>query len=392
MKVNENFSKLKPNYIFSEIKNSVSQKAKTSKDKIIDLGIGDVKLPLFKSTVDAMKNACDEMLDKNTFKGYSPAQGYSFLREKIAYEYSLLGADVSPDEIFITDGAKGQLGQIAELFSKGLNVLFLTPCYPAGAESNILLGNNVTYLKGIMENGFIPTPPYGKTFDLIYICSPNNPTGATFSFEDWNIWINYALSIGAVIICDGAYSSFISGNYPKSVYQHPKAKDCVIEINSFSKSLGFTGIRCGFNVIPRKLTNLNDLFNRRIGCTFNGVSYISQKGAESLFSKDGKAEIKKRINFYKTNAEILKIALKNLNLWYNNTVCAPYVFAKAPKGVCSREFCSLLLDKLSIVATPGDGFLDGGEGFFRLSAFSSRDEILTASDRLNTLKQSDIFS
>ena len=317
MKANQNFSNLKPNYVFNEMQLKVLEKKKRSSEKIIDLGIGDLKLPLFKSTVDAMKIACDEMGDKGSFKGYPPAQGYPFLREKISNEYARAGAAISPDEIFITDGAKGQLGQITELFNSNVNVLYLSPCYPAGAESNILRGNSVTCLKGSMENGFIPTPPYNKSFDLIYICSPSNPTGATFSLEDWNIWISYALSTGAIIIYDGAYSSYISGSYPKSVYLHPKAKNCVIEINSFSKSLGFTGIRCGFNVIPNSIGELNRLWKRRIGCTFNGVSYLSQRGAESMFCKDGRAEIKKRINFYKTNAEILKIALKNLNLWYN---------------------------------------------------------------------------
>ena len=386
MNINKNFSKLKPTYVFNELSEKIEKKQKLGGEKIINLGIGDVKLPLFSCVTQAMKTAVDELSFKHSFKGYSPAQGYYFLREKIAEEYSIIGANVSAEEIFITDGAKGQLGQIAELFDNNLKVLFLTPCYPAGAEGNILLGNDVTFLMGTKENSFIPTPPYGKRFDLIYICSPNNPTGATFSFSDWNVWINYALSVNAVIIYDGAYSSFISGDYPKTVYLHPKAKNCVIEINSFSKSLGFTGIRCGFNVIPKNLANLNELWKRRLGCNFNGVSYVSQRGAEKAFCKEGKAEIKKRNNFYKTNAEILKIALKNLNLWYNNTVCAPYVFAKTPVGVNSTDFCSMLLNKLSIVSTPGVGFLDGGEGFFRLSAFAEREEILTASDRLSTLK------
>lgn len=386
MKYNENFFKLKNDYVFTDLAQKVASKKSQGGESIIDLGIGDVKLPIFDLATKAMQKACEELSIKSTFRGYPPSQGYKFLRDKISAEYFEVGAQITPDEIFITDGAKGQLGGVLELFGSGAKTLFLSPCYPAGAESNILYGNSVSYLCGSVENGFIPSPPFGKFYDLIYICSPNNPTGSAMTFSDLALWIDYALSTDAVIIYDSAYSAYLTDEFPKSVYCLPKANRCAIEINSFSKSLGFTGVRCGYTVVPTALGDYNKLWKRRLACRFNGVSYPVQRGAEAVFCEQGRQEIKKRINFYKTNAEILKIALKNLNLWYNNSVCSPYVFASTPKGVSSAEFCSKLLMEKSVVATPGVGFGDGGEGYFRLSAFGDRQEILTASDRLKTLK------
>ena len=383
MKYNENFKKLPKDYIFNRLSNKNVDE--NNGLNVINLGIGDLKLPLFDCVVNEMKIATEEMRRDNTFKGYSPAEGYFFLRQKIAESYADFGVDLTADEIFITDGAKSQLGNILELFGQNSKVLFLTPSYPAGAESNILYGNNLTFLAGTPQNGFFPTPPYGQKFDIIYMCSPNNPTGSVISFQKLAEWVEYANETNSVIIFDGAYSVFVSGNNPKSIYQISGAKNCAIEINSFSKSLGFTGVRCGYTVIPKALGEYNAIQKRWLGCRYNGVSYISQRGAYAVFSKAGREEIKNRINFYKTNAEILKIALKNLKLWYNNTVCSPYVFAKTPKGVSSREFCQYLFEKISIVATSGDGFLDGGEGFFRLSAFLPRNLILEASDRLEKL-------
>lgn len=386
MRLNENFEKLSGEYVFSKIRSEAEKLKNITDKKIIDLGVGDVKLPLFEKTVEAMKKACEEMASEKTFRGYPPANGYQFLRDKIAYEYQILGAEINSDEIFITDGAKGQLGNITELFNPNLKILFQSPCYPAGAEANILRGNEVDFAVASEEESFIPYPPIDKRYDLIYLCSPCNPTGAVMSKNDLAVWVNYALKTGAVIIFDSAYSAFVSGDYPRSIYQIDGAKGCAIEINSFSKSLGFTGIRCGFTVVPNGLQNLNSLYRLWLGRRFNGVSYVSQRGAESFFDKDCKALIKKRIDFYKTNTEILKIALKSINLWYNNTVCTPYVFAKTPQGVSSEDFCKELLSSLFIVATPGSGFLQGGEGYFRLSAFSSRQDALIASDRLKELK------
>ena len=383
MNYNKNFDKLSGDYIFKKVR----QKAKNCSlpQKIIDLGVGDVKAPLFKETVNAMKLACDEFLTQKTFKGYPPAEGYQFLREKIAKEYQFLGVDIDLDEVFVTDGAKGQLGNLLELWGNEIDVLFQSPCYPVGAEASVLRSNNVDYAIALKQNDFIAYPPIGKRYDIIYLCSPCNPTGAVFSKKDLSVWINYALDTKTTIIFDGAYSSFISGDYPRSVYQIQGAKECVIEVNSFSKSLGFTGIRCGFTVIPKEQEKTRYLYSQWLGRRFNGVSYVSQRGAETFFNPTVREQLKKRINFYKTNAEILKIALKNINLWYNNTVCSPYVFAKTPKGICSTDFCDRLLKEVQIVATDGSGFCDGGEGYFRLSAFCSRQEALEASDRLKTL-------
>lgn len=384
MKYNKNFDRLGGEYVFSKIKREASS-LEESERKIIDLGVGDVKLPLFKKTVEKMTVACKEMADVKTFKGYPPADGYQFLRDKIANEYQFLGAFIDFDEIFITDGAKGQLGNITELFDSKINVLFQSPCYPAGAEANLLRGNFVDFAVGYEDNGFIPYPKIDKKYDLIYLCSPCNPTGSVLTKKELSVWVNYALKTDAVIIFDNAYSSFIEGDYPKTIYEIEGSKRCAIEINSFSKSLGFTGIRCGYTIIPKQLKNLNVLYRQWLGRRFNGVSYVSQRGAESFFDSDCKKQLKKRIDFYKTNTKILKIALKNCNLWYNNTVCSPYVFAKTPKGVSSVDFCKNILLKQRIIATPGSGFLQGGEGYFRLSAFCTREDALTASDRLSEL-------
>ncbi len=386
MNYNKNFDSIENEYIFSKIRKQASS-FNNPDLHLIDLGVGDVKLPLFKQTITAMKGACDEMQKEQTFKGYPPANGYQFLRDKIAQSYQNLGAKIEPDEIFITDGAKGQLGNIAELFNYGINVLFQSPCYPAGAESNVLRDNNVDFLVTHEQDGFIPYPPIGKRYDLIYLCSPCNPTGAVMNRTDLTIWVQYALKSGAVIVFDGAYSEFISGDYPKSIYEINGATDCAIEIQSFSKSLGFTGIRCGYTVIPKRLGELNALFFHWLGRRFNGVSYVSQRGAETFFDKDVKSQLEKRIKFYKTNTEVLKIALKNLNLWYNSSVCSPYVFAKTPNGENSNVFCRKLIENLGIVSTPGSGFLHGGEGYFRLSAFCHREDALQASDRLKNLAQ-----
>lgn len=383
MKYNENFKKLPKNYIFNQMAQKVEEKKRRGDKNIINLGVGDVKLPLFNCVIEEMKKASDEMGNAKTFKGYSPAEGYEFLREKIAREYNSEKVLLTSDEIFITDGAKSQLGNVLELFGFGASVLFLTPCYPAGAEACILYGNSIEFLKGGLSNGFFPSPPYGKSYDVIYICSPNNPTGEVISYQKLSEWVTYALKTQAVIIYDSAYSSYVSGDFPKSVYQIKDAKKCAIEINSFSKSLGFTGVRCGYTVVPNELGDYNERYKRWLGCRFNGVSYITQRGAFATFCEIGRNEIKKRINFYKTNVEILKIALKNKNLWYNNSICSPYVFAKVPNGKNSMAFCCEMLEKISVVATPGSGFLDGGEGFFRLSGFATRDEILQVADRLS---------
>lgn len=380
MKLNKNVFSLPENYIFKAIREKAAEFRKTSKAKLIDLGVGDVKLPLFTQTVSAMTKATEELGNANTFRGYPPAEGYAFLREKISEKR--YGGTVSPDEIFITDGAKGELGSITELFERGITAAFTTPSYPAAYEANIALGNVVKNIKVRREDGFQPLPPYGETFDVIYLCSPSNPTGATITRDNLSKWVNYAVEKNAVIVFDAAYSDFAPTGEVKSVYEIPRAKTCAIEINSFSKSMGFTGVRCGYTVVPKDTGRLYEIKKRLQSIRTNGVSYPSQRGAETYFLPEVESEIKKRVEFYKTNADIIKIALKNANLWYNNDRASPYVFASCPDGETSEDFCDRLLTEFGAIATPGSGFGDGGEGYVRFSAFCSRSDALEFSRRM----------
>lgn len=380
MKFNKNPYALPKNYVFNEIREKAAELKKTSGIKLIDLGVGDVKLPLFPATVSAMAKAAEELGNAATFKGYPPAEGYLFLREKIAEKR--YGSAISPDEIFVTDGAKGELGSVTELFERGIKVGFTTPCYPAALEANIALGNEVKCLKVRKEDDYQPLPPQNETFDVIYLCSPCNPTGATISRENLRKWVEYATDENAVLIFDAAYSDFASGDEVKSVYEIPRAKECAIEINSFSKSMGFTGVRCGYTVVPKAVGKLYEIKKRLQNIRTNGVSYISQRGAETYFLPEVENEIKKRVEFYKTNADVMKIALKNANLWYNNGRSSPYVFFACPDAETSERFCDRLLYDFGIISTPGSGFGEGGEGYVRLSAFCSRSDALAFSDRM----------
>ena len=381
MRYNENFKKLPEDYIFSRLNEKVAVARKAGRE-VIDLGIGDVKLPLCPLAVSEMKKACEEMKRAETFKGYMQGAGLLPLREKISESYEKTGVKISSDEVFITDGLKSEIGNILELFGRGAKVLIPEPCYPAYAEANIIFGNEVEFLKTREEDGFIPYPPFDKSYDIIFLTSPNNPTGAVMSERDLALFIAYAKKRGAVIIFDGAYSVFTAEGYPKSAYEVSGAKECVIETRSFSKSYGFTGVRCGYTVVPKTLGNYNALYKRRIGARFNGVSYITQKGAESFFTKEGYEFAKKRAKYYKDGAEALKLALKNSGVPSLSGNSSPYVFSKCPKGYSSVSFCERLFDTLGIVATPGSAFGESGEGYFRLSAFSKREEILSASDTI----------
>ena len=281
MKFNKNPYTLPKNYVFKAVREKAAEFKKTSGIKPIDLGVGDVKLPLFSPTVSAMAKAAEELGNAATFKGYPPAEGYLFLREKIAEKR--YGGEISPDEIFVTDGAKGELGSVTELFERGIKVGFTTPCYPAALEANIALGNEVKCIKVRKEDDFQPLPPKKEKFDVIYLCSPCNPTGATISRENLRKWVDYATDENAVLIFDAAYSDFASGDEVKSVYEIPRAKECAIEINSFSKSMGFTGVRCGYTVVPKAAGKLYEIKKRLQNIRTNGVSYISQRGAETYF-------------------------------------------------------------------------------------------------------------
>lgn len=384
MKYNRYLEDMCSRYCFDALKEGVAAyKASNPGKKVIDLGVGDVCLPLPHAVGSAMSRASIELCGKETFRGYPPGSGYSFLKRKIAEEYAADGISLEEEEIFISDGTKSDLSRICDLFGK-VSVALPSPCYPAVRDVNLSVGNDVYEFCAGKENDFTPSPPYGKRYDVVWLCSPNNPTGGAFSFDAVRKWVDYALSCGAVIVYDGAYADYLSDRYPKSVYKDPRAKRCAIELRSFSKGAAFTGVRCGYAVVPQAMGEYNRLMRRNIGCKFNGVSYVTQRGAEATFLPEARRVYRGYIDFYKTNAEIVKNAFKNKNLWYNICDDSPYVFAEIPKKLSSADFCGKLLAGRGVVATPGNGFGFGGEGFIRLSAFCSREEAFEASDALDS--------
>ncbi|MCQ2399442.1 MAG: aminotransferase class I/II-fold pyridoxal phosphate-dependent enzyme [Clostridia bacterium] len=379
VKYNENFSRLNREYVFSKTANAEN-------GKTINLGIGDVRLPLFRCGTDKMHEAVEEMKDENTFKGYSATGGYGFLRQKIADLYAKKYVSFTEDEIFITDGAKSELGNILELFDNGVKVLFPTPCYPAGVEANLLRGNEVGFLPADENDGFIFYPDYSKKYDIIFLCSPCNPTGVALSKDVLKLWVDYALKNGSVIVYDNAYSVFSPKGYPTTVYEVKDAKYCAVEINSFSKSLGFTGIRCGYTVVPKELDELGKLYVRRLGARYNGTCYIAQKGASAVFGEEGKNEVKKRVNYYKDNVGCFKCALDKIGLHYVNSNASPYLYVKSPKGFTSEEFCYFLMKTQNVTVTPDTAFYSKDCKYFRISGFGDRKTVLEATDRISRLK------
>ena len=392
MKINQNYLKLNDSYLFSLIANKVKEHSKLFPGKeIIRLGIGDVTRPLVPAVTDAMQKAVLEMGRDESFRGYGEEQGYEFLRFAISEYYSSKGAVINEDEIFISDGAKSDLGNILDIFSLDNTVLIPDPVYPVYVDTNIMAGRKITYMDGDSDNGFLPLPTDTSQGDIIYLCSPNNPTGAVYNKEELKLWVDYALKNDAIILFDSAYEIFVHDKeLPTSIYQIEGAKECAIEFCSFSKTAGFTGTRCSYTVIPRELkrdgTALNKLWLRRQTTKFNGVSYIVQRGAEAVFSAEGQGQIKSDIAYYLENAEIISRALAELGIWFSGGKNAPYIWLKCPKAMLSWDFFDYLLDKAGIVGTPGAGFGKRGEGFFRLSAFGKRENVVTAAERLKMLE------
>ncbi|MCL2556532.1 MAG: LL-diaminopimelate aminotransferase [Firmicutes bacterium] len=386
MKLNNQHQKLKENYLFSNIAKKVNEFNKyNSHVKLIKLGIGDVTRPLVPSVIKAMQEAVLHMGDASTFKGYGLEQGYLFLREAIKNYYLIKGAKICEDEIFISDGAKSDIGNILDLFDKNNIVLIPDPVYPAYLDTNIMAGQNVIFLKAAESNEFLPMPDKNIKADIIYLCSPNNPTGAVYTKDQLKIWVDYAIKNAAVILFDSAYEAFIDDkNLPTSIMQIEGAKKCAIEFCSFSKTAGFTGVRCGYTVVPKELKregqSLNKMWLRRQSTKFNGVSYIVQKGAEAVFSQKGQKQIKENIDYYKQNAKIICDCLNQLDIYHCGGINAPYVWLKC--GMDSWEFFDFLLNNAAIIGTPGAGFGEMGEGYFRLSAFSTRDSTIEAMNRL----------
>lgn len=390
IKVNENFFNVKKNYLFSEIAKRVNAySAEHPEAKIVRLGIGDVTLPLSPVVVEAMKKAADEMGNAATFRGYAPEYGYDFLREAIANYYKKFPVDLSAEEIFVSDGAKSDVGNIVDILGDN-EILIPDPVYPVYLDSNIMSGRKVSFLKGSQENGFLPLPdgveekPY-----IIYLCSPNNPTGAVYGREGLKKWIDFANKTGSLIIFDSAYEAFISGDYPHSIYEIEGAKSCAVEICSFSKTAGFTGTRCAWSVFPDELTvgenKLSFLWSRRQATKFNGVPYVVQRAAQAALSDEGQAQCREAIAYYMENAGIIGEVLKEKGIEFTGGENSPYLWLKCPNGMGSWEFFDFLLNNAQVVGTPGAGFGDAGEGYFRLTSFGSRESTLEAADRLRKL-------
>lgn len=387
MNINTNYNNLEQSYLFSTIAKKVSEYIKNNPDKkVIKLGIGDVTLPLCKAVTDAMHKAVDEMGVQSTFRGYGPEQGYDFLREAVQKYYSSNNVDLKLDEIFISDGAKSDLGNILDLFSKDNTVLVPDPVYPVYVDTNIMAGRAVSYINATQENEFLPLPDKKIKADIIYICSPNNPTGAVYNKEQLKEWVDYALENNAIILFDSAYECFISDkNLPRSIYEIEGAKDCAIEFCSLSKTAGFTGTRCGYTIVPENLGNLNKMWVRRQTTKFNGVPYIVQRGAEAVFSEEGQKEIAVNIEYYKENAKVISDTLTECGIWFTGGKHSPYIWLRCPNNMKSWEFFDYLLNNAQIVGTPGAGFGKNGEGYFRLTSFGSKENTKEAMERFKKL-------
>ncbi len=390
MKINSNFDNLVPNYLFAEIAKRVSDYQKNNPEKdIIRLGIGDVTLPLAPVVVEALKKGSEELGVKETFKGYPDYEGYEFVRQAIADYYGSFGVKVSADEILISDGAKSDCGNICDIFSKDNIVLVTDPVYPVYVDSNIMSGRKIIYADCNKDNNFTAMPDDSVHADIIYLCSPNNPTGAAYTLEQLKIWVNYALKNDAVILYDSAYEAFISDDLPRSIFAVEGARKCAIEFCSLSKTAGFTGTRCGYTVIPKELErdghNIYKLWYRRQATKFNGVSWPVQCAAAAVFSDEGQKQIKENLSYYKENAKIIAEALDDAGIYYTGGKNSPYIWLECPNGMGSWEFFDLLLEKANVVGTPGAGFGKNGEGFFRLTSFGDREKTIEAVKRLKNL-------
>lgn len=391
MKLNTNYSNINDSYLFSTIAKKLAAYQQANPDKkVLRLGIGDVTLPLAPAVISAMHAAVDEMSAKETFRGYGPEQGYDFLKDAIAGYYAERGVQLASDEIFISDGAKSDLGNILDLFSEDNTVLVPDPVYPVYVDTNVMAGRKIIYMNAMAENGFLPMPDYSVDADIIYLCSPNNPTGAAYTKAQLEKWVEYANKKGAVILYDAAYECFISDeNLARSIYQVEGAKTCAIEFCSFSKMAGFTGTRCGYTVVPEALEkgslSPNKMWLRRQTTKFNGVPYIVQRGAAAVFTKDGRSQIEQNLNYYKNNAKIIAEGLKKLGIWFTGGENSPYIWLKCPRGMSSWEFFDYLLENAQVVGTPGAGFGVNGEGYFRLTAFGSEEVTKEAVERISAL-------
>ena len=397
-KLNENYLNLKQSYLFSEIAHRVAAYQEKNPDKkIIRLGIGDVTRPIGSSVIKALHEGVDAQGNAATFKGYGPEQGYDFLRNAVVNYYAENGVSIDAGEVFISDGAKSDTGNITDLFAQDNVILIPDPVYPVYVDTNIMNGRNITYISANAENNFLPMPDPAQHADIIYICSPNNPTGAAYNKEQLKVWVDYALANDAIILYDAAYECFISdGELARSIFEIEGARECAVEICSFSKIAGFTGTRCGYTIVPKDLKfaasngtemSLNAMWNRRQTTKFNGVSYIVQKGAAEVFSKEGMAQCRANIAYYQENARIIADCMEKNNIRYFGGINSPYVWFECPMGMESWEFFDYMLNNIQVVGTPGAGFGDNGKYFFRLTAFGTKENTIEAMERFDKMLQ-----
>ncbi len=398
--INENYKKLSGAYLFSEIARKVkAYKAEAPEAEIISLGIGDVTQPLCPAVVKALHKAADEMACSATFRGYGPERGYDFLREAIvANDFQARSIEMDADEIFVSDGAKSDTGNFQELLSANVRIAVTDPVYPVYVDSNVMAGREIVYLPCTAENGFAPELP-AEHVDVIYLCYPNNPTGTTLNREQLKKWVDYALRENALIFYDAAYEAYIqSSDVPHSIYEIPGAKECAVEFHSYSKTAGFTGIRCGYTVVPKSVKceksgssetiSLNAMWNRRQSTKFNGTSYLSQRAAEAIYTPEGKVQIQTTISYYMENARLMREALAGMGFTIYGGVDAPYLWVRVPEGTTSWGFFDEMLHKANVVCTPGVGFGPAGEGYVRLTAFGTREATMEALHRIkNNLKK-----
>ncbi len=388
MKINENYKALAGNYLFSEIGKRVAAYSAAHPEKeIIRLGIGDVTQPLAAPVVEALKAASEEMGKAETFRGYGPDQGYDFLREAVQAEYALRGVSLDIDEIFIGDGAKSDSGNILDLFDTDNTVLVPDPVYPAYVDTNTMAGRRIIYAAATRADGFLPLPDSTVQADIIYICSPNNPTGAAYTKDALSAWVDYANRLGAVLLFDAAYERFITDpDVPHSIFEVEGAKECAIEFCSLSKTAGFTGTRCSYTIVPMALRrgglSLNKMWLRRQTTKYNGAPYIVQRAAAAVFTPAGREATRQAIDYYRANAAVIAHALDEAGVWYCGGKNSPYIWMQCPGGLSSWDFFDVLLDKANVVGTPGAGFGTQGEGYFRLTAFGSAEKTRAAAQRL----------
>ena len=397
-KLNENYQNVKDSYLFAEIARRVKVYEETHPEKaadIIRLGIGDVTLPLTKSVIEALHEAVDSQAVSETFKGYGPEQGYAFAQEAIADYYARNGVEVKATDIFISDGAKSDTGNITELFAKDNVVLVPDPVYPVYVDTNTMDGKNIIYMNGTKENDFLPMPDENVKADIIYLCSPNNPTGACYNKEQLEAWVAYALKNDAVILYDSAYEAFITDpTLPRSIYAIENAKKCAIEFCSLSKTAGFTGTRFSYTVVPEELVfetsnggtlSLHNMWNRRQCTKFNGTPYIIQYAGAKVFTEEGMKECQENIGYYRENAHMIAETLEKKGISFTGGVNSPYIWFECPKGMESWEFFDYLLENAQVVGTPGAGFGENGKNYFRLTSFGKHEKTKEAMERFNAL-------